>query len=240
MARKSKGPKKPASTFTAAPAVEELAGPIIEQHHKHLIEHDIRVEFLFRSDTPKKGGKSVAGKAQKVTSLAAFFGRAPEATDVKPFFAIVISEPIWKYFDAAQRLALIDHELCHCGSRKDMDGNTVLYMIPHDLEEFRAVVERHGHWQTDVKQFAKSLAEGQTAMELQPAAAEVPKEDPVKAVAQELVDGVRADLERQSEEERYRDCPECQGLARRRGQEYVCRCGFRAAVHEPVAAGTGS
>jgi len=154
-------PKKPPTTFTPAPAAEALALPIIGEFHKHLNEHNVRVEFLFRSDTKKRLGKTVAATAQKVTSLAAFFGREEEEEKVKPFFAIVISEPIWCHMEAHERRALLDHELMHCGSRYDNDGNVVLHLIGHDLEEFRCIVERHGYWQRDIKLMAASMEKGQ-------------------------------------------------------------------------------
>ena len=167
MARLKK-PKKPATTFKPAPAAEAMAQAIIHDWHKHLLEQDVRVEFIFRSDTQKKAGQTVGATAQKVTSLAAFFGREPEQDKVKPFFAIVISEPIWCHMDANERRALLDHEICHLGCRVDNDGNTVLYIIPHDLEEFRAVVERHGYWQRSVKLMAASMENApQTAMKLE-------------------------------------------------------------------------
>lgn len=175
MAR-SKKPKKPAATFKPAPAAELMAGPIINEFHKHLLEMEVRLEFLFRSDTKKRLGKSVGATAQKVTSLAAFFGREPEQDAVKPFFAIVISEPIWCHMDANERRALLDHELCHCGARRDNDGNTVLYMVGHDLEEFRCIVERHGYWQRDVKLMAQSMENApQIAMKL-----DEPSEQPAR------------------------------------------------------------
>lgn len=56
-------------------------------------------------------------------------------------FLICIAADTWPGLTAAQRTAVVDHELCHCVV--DSDGPTT---IGHDYEEFAAIIERHGLW----------------------------------------------------------------------------------------------
>jgi len=42
---------------------------------------------------------------------------------------------------AAQRKALIDHQLCHI-----FKGENSLKLVGHDVEEFNSVIVRHGLW----------------------------------------------------------------------------------------------
>lgn len=158
------------ATYSSAPEVAAIARSIIEEHHTHLLSHDVRVEFLFVEPTPKSKGKEVWGKAQKVTSLAAFLA-SPEPDDTdeanKPFFAITIARAIWIWLKPAQRAALIDHELCHCWAEPDENGDVALSILAHDLEEFNAVVQRHGIWRGDVGRFAEVARDAQLRMPLE-------------------------------------------------------------------------
>ena len=57
----------------------------------------------------------------------------------------------------AQRLALLDHELCHVMG----DTDTGFTMRDHDIEEFNAVIERHGAWSRDVVEFLATARKAQ-------------------------------------------------------------------------------
>ena len=52
-----------------------------------------------------------------------------------------------------QREALIEHVLCHIDKDWDKEGNPKYSLVGHDLEEFSAVVQRHGMWMNDIKSF---------------------------------------------------------------------------------------
>jgi putative metallopeptidase len=151
-----------AVTYRPAPEVEAIAGPLIEAHHQHLTEHgDVRIEYLFRSEATVKGGHVVLGKARKVSGLNAFLAGWDDATDVddeagdevRPFFVIEIAADQWATLTEAQRTALVDHELCHLNV-EPTDESVKLTLAGHDLEEFGAVVERHGLWKPAVELFA--------------------------------------------------------------------------------------
>jgi predicted metallopeptidase len=156
------------TTFSMAPEVEEIARPIVAEYHRHLITFEVRIEYVFRDDVPKQGGKQTWATARKVSSLNAFLANSEEHEENAPFFCIVVSNPIWNKLKYDQKIALIDHELCHCGAEevKVEEGKfeVKLSIIPHDLEEFRSVVARHGYWAPDVKAFAKTVNDHQDSL----------------------------------------------------------------------------
>lgn len=143
-------------TYRPAPEVEKIAKRLIDQHHLHLQE--VRIDYVFRSEAANTAGKAVWGKARKVGGLNAYLSRTAEEGDdeVDPadisYFVVEIAADVWSVLDRRQRSALVDHELSHCRVKLTNDGLR-LYVAPHDLEEFVAIVERHGLWQADVVKF---------------------------------------------------------------------------------------
>lgn len=141
--------------YTDAPEVDALVKRLVVQHHGHLAGE--RIRCVFRSEHAKDGGKAVLGKARKVSGLNAFLS----GNDDEAYFVIEIANDIWLGMNDAERLALVDHELSHCGIKVNAKTfEQTLVIRPHDLEEFNAIVERHGLWRRDVKDFL-TAASGQ-------------------------------------------------------------------------------
>lgn len=145
------------TTFTSAAEVKEVAEKLIPLYHPHL--QDARIDYVFTDSVSKKGGKEVWGTMRKITSLTAYLGGTKNEQKngaTGPFFVMTISKPVWDELDTFKKEALVDHELCHSGLELDEEGNPKLTIIPHDLEEFKAIVERYGLWRDDVKEFIKA------------------------------------------------------------------------------------
>lgn len=145
-------------THRPAPAVARIAATLIGQHHTHLA--DVRIDYVFRSETAKSNGKAIWGKARKITGLNAFLAtpedERPVDDDIDEFFVIEIAEPVWAILSENERKALVDHELCHC-TTEQKGGELKLKLRPHDLEEFVQIVRRHGLWRDDVENFANAV-----------------------------------------------------------------------------------
>lgn len=157
-------------TFSDAPDVEEIARELIPQYHEHLLRHACRIEYVFRSDTPKRYDHEIWGTARRISSLNAYLA-GDEADDGEidgsPFFCITISHPIWIRLRPEQRRALVDHELSHLWAEEDEEtGETKLSILGHDLEEFRAVVQRWGLWSGDTQQMADVMRDAQATLPL--------------------------------------------------------------------------
>lgn len=156
------------TTYTPAPQVATVAQRAIAKWHPHLA--DVRIEYVFRDPAAKTKGKVVLGKARKLSGLNSALvtllnpdwgGEEPE-----DFFVMEIARPAWDAMDTDQRLALVDHELCHFTVEVDDEGQAVLKILGHDLEAFNAEVERHGLWKRDIEDFLKAAANaGRLAVE---------------------------------------------------------------------------
>lgn len=139
--------------YKPAPEVQEIAERYIEEHHQHL--QGVKIEYIFMSEAPTVAGKIAGGVAKKITGLNAWLstpteGREPEP---EPYFVLGIAESIWKLLTPEQREALVDHELCHMGYDDEKD---TIKIIPHDVEEFSGVVQRHGVWEPNLERLLQA------------------------------------------------------------------------------------
>ncbi|MCL6479322.1 MAG: hypothetical protein K6T65_13095 [Peptococcaceae bacterium] len=130
-----------------APEVERLAKQLINECHSHLTEANIM--YLFRDGPWSSQDRTTWGKAVKVSGRDKFIHEYD--------FLIIINKEIWTILTEDQRKALVDHELMHCYlSDYDKEGNPVWSIRGHDLEDFAAVVRRHGMWNDAVKRYLKA------------------------------------------------------------------------------------
>lgn len=149
-----------AATFTEAPEVQEIATRLISEvsEHGHLAE--AKIAYLFReAKTWRSKGKVTLGRAKKLAGDTRFLAR-----DVD--FTITINAEIWRDLTPAQRVALVDHELSHCGYEYDAKGRRKWTIEDHDVNEFSGVIRRHGLWMEDVKAFAKAVREVQQQLDI--------------------------------------------------------------------------
>lgn len=150
------------TTYWRAREVERIATKLIKEHHPNLNRHDVPVFAVFRDPVAKSKGRVVLGSARKISGLAAaLFGLAHQddlGDDPVDFFVIEIGHKTWEALSPKGRIALVDHELCHLDVDVPLDehDDRKLIMRGHDLEEFYAVVERHGLWRENVKAFAQT------------------------------------------------------------------------------------
>lgn len=148
-----------ATTYIPAPEVQEMANDLIQQYHQHLLENEVRIEYVFIDSIPKRGSKEIWGTMRKVSNLAAYLAGSDDdkaASNSDPFFVMTISKPVWDVLTLDKRRALVDHELCHAYSENDEEKGIKLKLEPHDLEEFVEIVKRYGLWREDVKTFVKA------------------------------------------------------------------------------------
>jgi predicted RNA-binding protein YlqC (UPF0109 family) len=160
-------------TYKPAPPVEQIGRKLIGKHHTDLA--DVDVVFVFRSEHAERHGQQVWGKARKVSGLNAFLYHLAAATgageqplqdedSVEAFFVIEIAEDIWWILTPAQKEALVDHELSHCRTKLNKDEQIVLYVAPHDVEEFASVLGRRGMWRPNIRALLKAAKAGQPAL----------------------------------------------------------------------------
>lgn len=128
---------------------------------------------------PDTDGHLILGKCVKVSDLNREFA----AYD----FVILLNQEVWEdsEFTDSQKRALVDHELCHAaaavdekGARYDERGRRVFRVRKHDIEEFRAIVERHGCYKRDLEMFAEALLQRRKAPLLDSIVAAVAQQEP--------------------------------------------------------------
>ena len=125
-----------------------IAKLLIPLHHEHLAEGPngpATLAFLFKAKMQGKG-RTVLGTAKLAPG---------ELTHFTGFdFVLSFNHSAWVGMTLDQKLALVDHELCHCG----YDGDKGEYgIIAHDVEDFVSIISRHGLWQAGLVPFAKAI-----------------------------------------------------------------------------------
>jgi hypothetical protein len=126
-------------------------------HHDEL--HEAHISLAWHTDIkPDKDGHLLLGKCVKLSDLQR------ELVDCD--FVILLNMEVWydPEFTEDKKLALVDHELCHAaavidddGEKRDERGRKVWRSRKHDIEEFYAIVNRHGCYKRDLELFAEAL-----------------------------------------------------------------------------------
>lgn len=119
-----------------------------------------RIVLLWvNSMKPDRDGRLVLGRCHPVTEA----DRELHGYDRK----ISLNREAWETLERPQRLALIDHELCHIDVQVDKEGEPkldghgkALYRtVRHTIEEFHCVFRRHGCYKGDIATFAQIALE---------------------------------------------------------------------------------
>ncbi|MGH8575603.1 MAG: putative metallopeptidase [Gammaproteobacteria bacterium] len=151
------------TTYWRAKDVEALVEKLVPEYHEHLDRADVTIRCVFRDTISKSRGRMRLGVARKISGLNAHLVGLVRRDDLDgdpaDFFVVEVPHEPWYALTEAQRLALVDHELCHfyVAIPEDPDKPRQLVILGHDLEEFCAVVERHGLWRPDLTEFARVL-----------------------------------------------------------------------------------
>lgn len=108
---------------------------------EYIRDSSVTIVALGSDQERKANGKTVFGECEKI--------QAKYKWCVPCDFTITVFEPNTERFTDDQLRILLLHELMHVGIERD--GNEEKYrIIPHDVEEFRAIIERYGvNWADD-------------------------------------------------------------------------------------------
>ena len=167
MGRKRKSGAKKRRRVTVKLLERKHAGKVTEPYsimerlvdgvHSQLKNAKIAIAWRFgwKQDTD---GRLRLGQTKKGSDL----DRAMHKYD----FVLLVNHEAWNQgnLDDNQKLALIDHELCHCEVSNDTNGEPktdeegrIVYRIrKHDIEEFEDVVSRHGLYTHELEEFAQA------------------------------------------------------------------------------------
>ena len=137
----------------AEPEPWELMERALADWHEDLTA--CRIVLLWvHGNKPDADNRLVLGKCHPVTEA----DRELHGYDRK----ISLNREAWEVLTEAQRLALVDHELCHIAPQLDEDGEQkedghgqkLWRTVKHYIEEFVEIVERHGLYKADLAKFA--------------------------------------------------------------------------------------
>lgn len=112
--------------------------------HGHLAR--ARIGFIFQSPPSIRGGFVVNASAQRI-------GERQQAAGLPLDFLITIARERWDPMGPEWRMALLDHELSHCGGNL-IDG---WRMRQHDVQEFAGVIDRHGLWESGLQRIGEII-----------------------------------------------------------------------------------
>src|SRR3990167_2723328 len=133
----------------------DIAETIIPEWHPHL--EGLKIAHISKlKAAPKKAKKTEAKPARAGRKIT--MAKTSKVSDkirtlltVDYRFVIEYDAEIWEELPHEKRIALVDHELAHCGN--DIDG---VYIKHHGLEEFAEIIQRHGPWLKDREQFLEA------------------------------------------------------------------------------------
>lgn len=129
------------TAYQVAPQAAEIARIIIPVLHDHLL--NARIRYLFREQL-----SDCSAKASRAGAKLEFLAEVD--------FLIEVNWTSWRHLSAEQRIALMDHELCHCG--RDLEKEKYV-LVEHDIEEFGSIVRRWGLWHHQLAKFGKAVKE---------------------------------------------------------------------------------
>lgn len=117
---------------------------LVKNVHQRLAEANIL--YLMTSAKRTDKGQNVYATIQKAGGLVRYLS-SPDNPDTRADYIILITEEWWYQLNEKQREIVLDHELCHAiPGEPDKQGKKTWDLRGHDLEEFNAIVQRHGNW----------------------------------------------------------------------------------------------
>lgn len=139
-------------TYRAAEQCQEIGRVLVDKIHKHLVNCSIGYVF-------KQSLTDAWAKASLVSGKLHFYSGHDALIEV--------NWEAWKKLKPRQRVALIDHELCHFGR-----DDEAIVMQHHDVEEFGAIIVRWGPWEPSLVAFHRVMVEQTDLFVEDPAPAE--------------------------------------------------------------------
>lgn len=120
---------------------EEYSNIAAELIKKESLLDDIRqsevtIVYLSSDKEKKSKGKTVFGECEKIPDKYKWA--------IPADFTITIYEPNVITFTEEQMRILMFHELLHVGIEIQDDGSEKYSVRPHDIEDFRTIIDRYG------------------------------------------------------------------------------------------------
>lgn len=117
---------------------ERIAGKVISEHADldWISKSDVSIGYLISDKEKSTRGGLVFAECIRVKAV--FRAYIPHD------FLIVVYEPNVEWMSEAQLEILIYHELLHVDITVNGKGETAYMVRPHDVEDFRVILEKYG------------------------------------------------------------------------------------------------
>ena len=110
-----------------------------EPELEYIRDSDVKIVFLSPDCAKKHDGGDVMGLCEKIQDKHKW--------SIPYDFMITVFEPNVEGKSDEQIRILLFHELLHVGIGQKNDGTETYYCRPHDLEDFRVIINRYGaYW----------------------------------------------------------------------------------------------
>ena len=116
----------------------EIGAELIENEEALADIANSQATIIYLSSEHKKvsSGKKILGQCEKVADKYKW--------GIPCDFTITVFEPNVIGFTEEQLRILIFHELLHVGVEYNNDGSETYSVLPHDLEDFKLIIDRFG------------------------------------------------------------------------------------------------
>lgn len=144
----SKKSKKAGAGYMPAPEVAAVAREAIRTIDDHAELQEVGILYVFSRKAMTERGTKVPFIVSKLSGKGAFFAgpNAPENewTEPEAKFLVTVFRDAWFLMSADMQSAMVDSALCRCHVESLESGGKRLSLERPDIEEFSAVVTRHG------------------------------------------------------------------------------------------------
>ena len=96
----------------------------------------VKIVYLVSNQAKKSGAKMVHGECEKIP--------AKYKWAINADFSITLFSPNNAHMTERQLEILLFHELLHVGIEPADDGGENYSIVPHDLEDFKTVIDKYG------------------------------------------------------------------------------------------------
>lgn len=123
-------------TVTVSEELRKLGEKLIQKNKEFedIRDAEVRIGYCVSDDARVKDGRAVLGECTKVRPLYQAF--------IPYDFLITFYEPNVEELSKKQKEILMMHELLHIGI--SCNGELTYRIVPHDVEDFREIIERYG------------------------------------------------------------------------------------------------
>ena len=117
---------------------EKMAEALIDTTPElaYIKNSQVKIVYLVSNQAKKSGNKVTHGECEKIP--------AKYRWAIPADFTITLFAPNNAHMSEHQLEILLFHELLHIGIEQNPDGSETYNTIPHDLEDFKTIIDKYG------------------------------------------------------------------------------------------------